>query len=138
MPSNLPAVNSPFSNIKQEQSQSAPTGPNPFTQSLQQPASQPGPSPAQPFSQSTTSSQIPTKATSLPMPTAGTRKPGGPNQTRGGARGGGNANRGGRGGAQGRASLNPSADNFQPGNKRPRGDSEISNNAKRVRGGGPH
>ncbi|KAI0888277.1 uncharacterized protein GGS22DRAFT_198077 [Annulohypoxylon maeteangense] len=138
MPSNIPAANNPFANTKQEQSQSAPTVPNPFAQSLQQTAPQSGPTATQPFSQSMTASQIPTKATGLPMPTAGTRKPGGPNQTRGGARGGGNANRGGRGGAQGRASLNPAVDNFQPGNKRPRGDSEISNNAKRVRGGGPH
>ncbi|KAI1777155.1 hypothetical protein F4818DRAFT_409400 [Hypoxylon cercidicola] len=67
------------------------------------------------------------------MPTAGTRKPSGPNQTRGNARGG-PANRGARGG---RASLNPSVDNFQPGNKRPRGDSDIGNGSKRPRGGGP-
>ena len=54
------------------------------------------------------------------------------NRGRGGARG-----RGGRGGAQqGRASLNASAENFQPGNKRPRGDSEAGNGAKRARGGG--
>lgn len=68
------------------------------------------------------SSGIP-KPTGLPMPG---------NRGRGGARG-----RGGRGGAQqGRASLNASAENFQPGNKRPRGDSEAGNGAKRARGGG--
>lgn len=53
---------------------------------------------------------------------------------RGGARGG----RGGaRGGAQTRQSLNAGADNFQPGNKRPRGESDIGVGAKRQRGGGP-
>ncbi|XDG06092.1 hypothetical protein ABKA04_005707 [Annulohypoxylon sp. FPYF3050] len=135
--SNVPAANNPFSTVKQEP-QAASASTNPFTQSLQQPSTQSGATVTQTFSQSTTASQIPTKTTGLPVPTAGARKPGGPNQARGGGRGGGNANRGGRGGAQGRASLNPSADNFQPGNKRPRGDSEISNNAKRVRGGGSH
>lgn len=45
------------------------------------------------------------------------------------------AGRGGRGGARGgRASLNPVASDFQPGNKRPRGDSEVGGGAKRARG----
>lgn len=53
---------------------------------------------------------------------------------RGGARGG----RGGaRGGAQTRQSLNAGAENFQPGNKRPRGESDVGAGAKRQRGGGP-
>ncbi|KAI9150240.1 Nucleoporin nup211 [Paramyrothecium foliicola] len=42
----------------------------------------------------------------------------------------------GRGGARGgRGNLNPVASDFQPGNKRPRGDSEIGGGAKRARGG---
>lgn len=123
---NVPAANNAFS-------QSASRPQTPFAQTSQNPASQPGSITTQPPAQSSSISQIPTKATGLPMPTAGTRKPSGPNQARGGGRGGA-GNRGGRG--QGRPSLNPSVDNFQPGNKRPRGDSEIGNGAKRPRGGG--
>ncbi|OTB12142.1 hypothetical protein K445DRAFT_77258 [Daldinia sp. EC12] len=121
-----PAAVNPFS-------QSASTPQNPFAQPSQAPAPQPGPTTTQPPTQPSAVSQIP-KATGLPLPTAGTRKPSGPNQARGGGRGGA-GNRGGRG--QGRPSLNPSVENFQPGNKRPRGDSEIGNGAKRPRGGGP-
>lgn len=65
------------------------------------------------------------KPTGLPFPSGAT------NRGRGGARG-----RGGRGGGQqGRVSLNASAENFQPGNKRPRNDSEAGNGPKRARGG---
>ncbi|KAJ2905788.1 hypothetical protein MKZ38_004465 [Zalerion maritima] len=70
----------------------------------------------------------PQRLSSLPMPA--TR--GGGNQRGRGVyqapRGGGRGGRGGRGG------LNPSADNFAPGNKRPRGDGEAGAN-KRQRGG---
>ncbi|KAI1806249.1 hypothetical protein F4811DRAFT_511209 [Daldinia bambusicola] len=121
-----PAAMNPFS-----QPTSLPQ--NPFAQSSQPPASQPGSTATQPPAQPSAVSQIP-KATGLPMPAMGTRKPSGPHQARGGGRGGA-GNRGGRG--QGRPSLNPSVDNFQPGNKRPRGDSEAGIGAKRPRGGGP-
>ncbi|RYP10585.1 hypothetical protein DL764_000555 [Monosporascus ibericus] len=88
------------------------------------------PAAEKPTPQSTTAapqtSGIP-KPTGLPMPSATGHR------GRGGARGRG----GGRGGGQqGRASLNASAENFQPGNKRPRNDSEAGSGAKRARGGG--
>lgn len=69
------------------------------------------------------------------LPKSNLRQPGTTYQaTRGGARGG----RGGaRGGAQTRQSLNAGAENFHPGNKRPRGESDIGVGAKRQRGGGP-
>lgn len=119
-----PAANNPFASTKPDQAQQV----NPFAQS--------GSASTLPPIPPALASQLPAKVTGIPMPTAGTRKPSGPNQTRGGGRGG-PANRGNRGGAQGRASLNPSADNFQPGNKRPRGDSDMGNGPKRARGGGP-
>ncbi|XXG95864.1 Protein mlp1 [Hypoxylon texense] len=126
---NVPAAtNNPFAPTKQEQAPHVPAGPNPFMQSGSVSTLPPIPP--------TGASQLPTKVTGIPVPTAGNRKPSGPNQPRGGGRGG-PGNRGGRGGAQGRASLNPSADNFHPGNKRPRGDSDIGNGPKRARGGGP-
>lgn len=131
MSTNVPATSNPFAAIKQEQAQQAPAVPNPFTQSGSMATLPPVPPAGAPQIP-----QIPAKVTGIPMPTAGIRKPSGPNQPRGGARGG-PANRGGRGGAQGRAGFNPSADNFQPGNKRPRGDSDMGNGPKRARGGGP-
>ncbi|CAJ2504971.1 Uu.00g123650.m01.CDS01 [Anthostomella pinea] len=110
-------------------------GANPFGQSTQSNPQQATTSAAQPSTQPA-ASQLPTKVSGLPVP--GARKPSGPNQPRVGARGGG-PHRGGRGGAQqSRASLNASAESFQPGSKRPRGDSEAAGNgAKRSRGGGP-
>ena len=97
-----------------------------LTKSAPQPnqAAAPAPAPA------------PAAAPATAPPTSGIPKPSGlpmpGNRGRGGARG-----RGGRGGGpQGRASLNAAAENFQPGNKRPRGDSEAGNGAKRARGGG--
>jgi len=78
------------------------------------------------------------KATGIPsLPVPATRGRGGAYQApRGAARGG--TQRGGRGGQQGgRTSMNGSAAEFQPGNKRPRGELEAAGNgAKRVRGGG--
>ncbi|KAL7622484.1 Protein mlp1 [Parahypoxylon ruwenzoriense] len=135
-PKSAPIPNNPFANVKQEPTQLAAAAPNPFAPTTQPPAPQLGSSTIQPPTQPAVAPQIPMKPTGLPMPMTGTRKPSGPGQGRGGARGGA-TNRGGRGGAQGRASLNPSAGDFQPGNKRPRGDSEIGNGAKRPRGGGP-
>ncbi|KAI1504752.1 hypothetical protein F5X99DRAFT_370877 [Biscogniauxia marginata] len=128
--------NNPFANVQQGQAQQAPTAPNPFAQSAQPTPQQPAPTtlpqPMPPAAQS----QIPMKVSNLPVPGGG-RRASAPNQPRGGGRGGG-LNRGGRGGGQqGRASLNASAENFQPGNKRPRGDSEAGNGPKRARGGGP-
>ncbi|KAI3324369.1 hypothetical protein HD806DRAFT_494888 [Xylariaceae sp. AK1471] len=109
--------------------------PNPFTQPGQaiQPTPQQAATTGIPQPAQSSASQIP-KVSNLPV-TGGARKPTGTHIPRGGARGGGV--RGGRGGAhQGRNSLNPSADNFQPGAKRPRGDSEVGNGQKRARGGG--
>ncbi|KAI0973417.1 hypothetical protein F4678DRAFT_471201 [Xylaria arbuscula] len=128
LPQAVKTANNPFANSQQDQAPAA----NPFTQSglptPQQTAPTGMPQPAQP-----SSSQIP-KVSNLPIP-GGARKPGGPQIPRGGARGGG-SQRGRGGGHPGRASLNPSADNFQPGLKRPRGDSEVGNGQKRPRGGG--
>ncbi|KAI0907405.1 hypothetical protein F4823DRAFT_630418 [Ustulina deusta] len=126
---NIPQpVNNPFATTQQDQAPAA----NPFTQTglptPQQTAPTGIPQPAQ-----SSTSQIP-KVSNLPIP-GGARKPGGAQIPRGGARGGG-SQRGRGGGHQGRASLNPSADNFQPGAKRPRGDSEVGNGQKRPRGGG--
>ncbi|KAK5625979.1 hypothetical protein RRF57_001695 [Xylaria bambusicola] len=125
-----PAVNNPFATGPQDQTPAV----NPFAPSSlptpQQTASTGIPQPAQP-----PASQIP-KASNLPLP-GGARKPSGQQIPRGGARGGASQHRGRGGGHQGRTSLNPSADNFQPGAKRPRGDSEVGNGTKRPRGGGP-
>ncbi|KAI1356007.1 hypothetical protein F5Y01DRAFT_301576 [Xylaria sp. FL0043] len=129
LPQPAKPVNNPFAASQQDQAPPV----NPFAQTSlpapQQTASTGIPQPAP----STATSQIP-KASNLPVP-GGARKQGGPQIPRGGARGGG-AQRG-RGGHQGRQSLNPTADHFQPGTKRPRGDSEVGNGQKRPRGGGP-
>ncbi|TRX91646.1 hypothetical protein FHL15_007428 [Xylaria flabelliformis] len=123
--------NNPFSASQQNQTPQVPVAANPFSQTSiptpQQTAPSGIPQPAQ-----SSVSQIP-KASNLPIP-GGARKPSGQQIPRGGARGGGSQR--GRGGHPGRASLNPSADNFQPGAKRPRGDSEVGNGPKRARGGG--
>ncbi|KAF2965088.1 hypothetical protein GQX73_g8492 [Xylaria multiplex] len=127
-----PATN-PFATSQQGQTLQGTVMANPFALTSlpisQQNAPSGIPQPAQ-----ASLSQIP-KASNLPIP-GGARKPSGPQIPRGGARGGG-SQRGRGGGHQGRASLNPSADNFQPGAKRPRGDSEVGNGTKRPRGGGP-
>ncbi|KAM5341605.1 hypothetical protein ACJ41O_014636 [Fusarium nematophilum] len=78
----------------------------------------------------------------IPMPRGGGRGRGGayvpPSQRaasgsqEGAAGHAGRGGRGGRGGARG--GLNPGANDFQPGNKRPRGDSEVGGGAKRARG----
>ncbi|KAI0449211.1 hypothetical protein F5B21DRAFT_518347 [Xylaria acuta] len=125
-------ANNPFGASQQNQAPQLPMAANPFAQTglptPQQTAPSGIPQPAQ-----SSISQIP-KASNLPIP-GGARKPSGPQIPRGGARGGGPQR--GRGGHQGRTSLNPSADMFQPGAKRPRGDSEVGNGPKRARGGGP-
>ena len=80
--------------------------------------------------------------TGIPMPRGGGRGRGGayvpPGQraASGTQEGGqGHAGRGGRGGRGGaRGGMNPGANDFQPGNKRPRGDSEVGGGAKRARG----
>jgi nucleoprotein TPR len=131
-PNTAQGTSNPFTAGQQNQA-----SPNLFTQSDGQ-ATQPTPqrtAPAgTPQPAQSSASQIP-KVSNLPV-TGGARKPSGTHIPRGGGRGGGA--RGGRGGAhQGRNSLNPSADNFQPGAKRPRGDSEVGNGPKRPRGGGP-
>ncbi|KAI5866033.1 hypothetical protein GGS23DRAFT_555135 [Durotheca rogersii] len=133
VPNSAPALPNPFVSVKQEPANPPPAAANPFSQATPMPSSLPGSNIAQPSTLPVAAPQIPTKPTGLPVP--GTRKPSGPQ--RGGARGGAPPNRGGRGGAQGRSSLNPSVDTFQPGGKRPRGDSDIGNGAKRPRGGGP-
>ncbi|RYC63747.1 hypothetical protein CHU98_g2476 [Xylaria longipes] len=117
-------ANNPFGASQQNQAPQVPVPANPFAQAnvptSQHIAPSGIPQPAQ-----SSISQIP-KASNLPIP--------GGARTRGGARGGGPQR--GRGGHQGRTSLNPSVDNFQPGAKRPRGDSEVGNGPKRARGGG--
>lgn len=120
----LQAAN-PFAQIAQATSQQQ-------QQQQQQQQHQAGPTglpqPMQPAA-----SQLP-KVSGLPIP-GGARKSTGPQMPRGGGRGGG-PQRGRGGGHPGRASLNPSVDNFQPGAKRPRGDSEAGSGPKRARGGG--
>ena len=77
----------------------------------------------------------------IPMPRGGGRGRGGayvpPGQrgASGNQEGGAQAGRGGRGGHRGgRGGMNPGATDFQPGTKRPRGDSEVGGGAKRARG----
>ncbi|KAK0766548.1 hypothetical protein N5P37_000273 [Trichoderma harzianum] len=108
----------------------------------QQPTQAPQPSqlpqiPPQPQQQG----QMPVRS-SIPMPRGGGRGRGGayvPPSQRGAAgneAGQGHAGRGGRGGARGgRGGMNAAASEFQPGAKRPRGDSEAAGaGAKRARG----
>ncbi|KAK2769965.1 filament-forming protein [Colletotrichum kahawae] len=126
--------------------------PNPFTQSAQ--------GPANPFAQAAqaqgqqgqaqppATQNPPATRSGIPMPgqrggATGRGRGGayaaGNRVSSGGAERGGGAGRGGRGGARGgHAAMNPGANDFQPGNKRPRGDSEAggAGGAKRARGGG--
>ncbi|GAP89422.1 putative filament-forming protein [Rosellinia necatrix] len=133
--SNAPQQANPFATSQQNQIPQVANAVNPFAQNTlptpQQHQAVPSGLP-QPVHSST--SQLP-KVSNLPLP-GGARKPSGPQIPRGGARGGGPQRGRGGGGHQGRASLNPSVDSFQPGAKRPRGDSEIGNGSKRARGGG--
>ncbi|KAJ1328096.1 nucleoprotein TPR [Microdochium nivale] len=81
------------------------------------------------------------KASGIPqLPVPATRGRGGAYQAPRGAAARGGPQRGGRGGQQGgRNSMNGSAAEFQPGNKRPRGETDAAaagNGAKRARGGG--
>ncbi|PTB38500.1 hypothetical protein M441DRAFT_112588, partial [Trichoderma asperellum CBS 433.97] len=85
--------------------------------------------------------QMPVRS-GIPMPRGGGRGRGGayvpPSQRAAGGNqegGQGHAGRGGRGGGRGgRGGMNPNASDFQPGAKRPRGDSEAAAGAKRARG----
>ncbi|KAM0478913.1 hypothetical protein ACHAPX_004891 [Trichoderma viride] len=88
--------------------------------------------------------QMPVRS-GIPMPRGGGRGRGGayipPSQRavsgnqEGGQGHAGHAGRGGRGGGRGgRGGMNPSVSDFQPGAKRPRGDSEAAAGAKRARG----
>lgn len=131
------------------QSNSPVTPNNPFRQSQQQqaapsqaqtqshPASTGIPAPAAAQSQQ---QQQPQQRTGIPVPSTGIPVP-----TRGGApRGRGGVYQRGRGGFQAQqnrkestGSLNPGADNFTPGNKRPSSAAETEGQqAKRQRGGG--
>lgn len=85
----------------------------------------------------------PAVRSSIPMPRGGGRGRGGAYVPPGQRTGSGNqeggpahAGRGGRGGARGGrgGGMNPGVQEFQPGAKRPRGDSEIGGGAKRARG----
>ncbi|OAQ74244.1 TPR/MLP1/MLP2-like protein [Pochonia chlamydosporia 170] len=86
--------------------------------------------------------QPPPARSGIPMPRGGGRGRGGayvpPGQRgasgnqEGGATGQGGRGRGGHRG--GRGGMNPGATDFQPGAKRPRGDSEVGGGAKRARG----
>ncbi|KAF9870905.1 filament-forming protein [Colletotrichum karsti] len=120
--------------------QSAQAQVNPFAQAAQAQGGQQG-SAQQPATQNQ-----PAQRSGIPLPgrggAAGRGRGGtyaaGNRMSTGGAERGGGAGRGGRGGRGGHAALNPGVNDFQPGNKRPRGDSEAggAGGAKRARGGG--
>jgi nucleoprotein TPR len=120
-PSAAASVSNPFASSTNSTGQAAP--PTGQQQSAQHKSAIPVPGAHQPKS-------------GLRPPTGTYQAPGTRGTTRGGR--GGNVGRGG-GHPGGRPSLNPHADHFQPGNKRPRGDSEVGaggNGAqKRMRGG---
>ncbi|KLU86670.1 hypothetical protein MAPG_05682 [Magnaporthiopsis poae ATCC 64411] len=112
---------------------------NPFAAQVPQPAAAPA------AAQQQSQLQQPAARTGIPVPSGR-----GGNAQRGGrgagvyqapnTRGGGQAGRGGRGGAQrnpSAASLNPGANDFQPGNKRPRNEETGGGGpgGKRQRGG---
>lgn len=138
-----PKTNNPFAVPASAGAQDAP---NPFSVKPEgaAPATQAGQQPAQPAQQAAQAGQqqVPPVRSGIPMPRGGGRGRGGayvpPGQrTASGNQEGGpaHAGRGGRGGARGgRGNLNPGASDFQPGNKRPRGDSEAAGGAKRARG----
>jgi len=152
-PSSLPAIppqgqatHNPFAPMSQPQQEPANIPNNPF--SNVQPQSQlPKPS-MPPHGQQGQQGQQPRGPSGIPGPRGGHAGRGG----RGGGAAGngpyvppsnrsasGNAERGGhnqrgRGGHQ-RGGMNPSANDFQPGMKRPRGDSEVGGGSKRARGG---
>ncbi|KJZ74572.1 hypothetical protein HIM_05922 [Hirsutella minnesotensis 3608] len=76
----------------------------------------------------------------IPMPRGGGRGRGGayvpPGQrSASGAQEGGSGHGGQAGRGRGRGGINPGATEFQPGTKRPRGESEAGRGAKRARGG---
>lgn len=116
--------------------------PNPFAPKTEAPAAAPATAPTQAGQPQHTQQPV---RSGIPMPRGGGRGRGtyqapGHRASSGAQEGGaphGHAGRG-RGGARGgRGNLNPVATDFQPGNKRPRGDSEIgAGGAKRARGGG--
>ncbi|KAG5972102.1 hypothetical protein E4U55_000906, partial [Claviceps digitariae] len=86
----------------------------------------------------------PARGSGIPMPRGGGRGRGGPYVPPSQRAGSGNQEGGsaapphagrGRGGHRGgRGAMNPGASDFQPGSKRPRGDSEVGGGAKRARG----
>lgn len=128
-------ANNPFAVSQQNQALPAanpfaPTTPATFQQQQHQSAPTGLPQPVQPAA-----SQLP-KVSGLPIPGGARKSTGGPQIPRGGGRGGGSQRGRGGGHPGGRASLNASAENFLPGAKRPRGDSEAGNGPKRARGGG--
>ncbi|KAF4974407.1 hypothetical protein FZEAL_8681 [Fusarium zealandicum] len=106
-----------------------------------QPQTQPQQAPQQQQQQQQAQQQA---RSGIPMPGGRGRGRGGPyvppnraasGNQEGGPGHGGHAGRGGRGGrGGGRGNLNPVANDFQPGTKRPRGDSEVGVGAKRARG----
>lgn len=108
---------------------------NPFAQK---------PAPAsgnQPAAATTSTGQPAPQRTGIPMPRGGGRGRGtyvtpGQRAASGNQDGTAPSTRGGRGGARGGrgGALNPGANDFQPGTKRPRGDSEAGAGAKRARG----
>jgi nucleoprotein TPR len=121
--------------------------PNPFAQKTETPAPSAETNQAQAQAQPPQPQQQPGQApvrSGIPMPRGGGRGRGGGNYVPPGNRtASGNhegslpqaAGRGGRGGGRGgRGGMNPQVQDFQPGNKRPRGDSEIGQGAKRARG----
>jgi nucleoprotein TPR len=106
-------------------------------QQAQQQQPQPQPQPGQ------QGQQVPPVRSGIPMPRGGGGRGrggayvppghrGASGNQEGGAAGQGGRGRGGHRG--GRGNMNPGATDFQPGAKRPRGDSEVGGGAKRARG----
>ncbi|QPH10575.1 hypothetical protein C2857_001955 [Epichloe festucae Fl1] len=135
-----------------------PDAPNPFAtkaeqgqqgQQPQQPQPAQAAQPTQQAQQTPQSQQLhhgqqsqPARGSGIPMPRGGARGRGGAYVPPGQRAASGNQDGGtglqagrGRGGHRGgRGGMNPGATDFQPGSKRPRGDSEIGGGAKRARG----
>lgn len=137
-PASANSVGTPANPFASQQNSQASTVNNPFASStnLQPAAQQPGQAAGNAQASNLPKSGIPAPPSNLPK--SGLRPPSGTYQAPRGGRGGRGGNRGGAQ-AGGRQSLNPGADNFQPGPglKRTRNDSEVGGPAgqKRMRGG---
>lgn len=115
----------------------AAAGANPFVSAIPAPSGIPVPATTQSLSDDAASTTtVPQQQRVSSLPTLSQRGAHSQGRGRGVYQAQRGANRGGRGG--GRGGLNPSAQDFAPGNKRPR-ESDIGggNGTKRLRGGGP-